>query len=233
MYMEIENALKIKEKVSNAARLVGKKADEITIIAVTKTVEAERILKVKQAGIDIIGENKAQELNEKYEALKDTFVCHFIGHLQTNKVKQIVDKVSMIQSVDSLKLCEEINKQCIKINKIMDILIEVNVGNELNKSGIEYEKTEEFLIKASEFSNIKVRGLMAIPPICNDKEKIKEYFTKMNAKFIDIKGKNIDNISMDYLSMGMSNDFEEAIICGANMVRIGSLMFGKRNYAVN
>jgi len=230
MNMEIQNALIIKEKVAQAAKSVGKNPEDITIIAVTKTVDAHRILKVKEAGIDIIGENKAQELNEKYEILKDKFTCHFIGHLQTNKVKQIVDKVSMIQSVDSFKLCEEINKQCIKINKTMDILVEVNIGNEINKSGIGFEEVEEFLKKSAEFSNLKVRGLMAIPPVCENKEKTVEYFKKMHKKFIDIKAKNIDNISMDFLSMGMSNDFEEAILCGSNMVRVGSLMFGKREY---
>ena len=184
-------------------------------------------------GQSVIGENKVQELLSKYEGynLNDASL-QFIGHLQSNKVRQIVGKVDLIQSVDSVKLAKEVSKQSVKNNVNTDILVEVNIGMEENKSGVMPENLVELLDEIKNFDNISVKGLMAIPPICDSKQKISKFFSKMNNIFIDISGKNIDNVSMDILSMGMSADYEEAILSGANMVRVGSSLFGARNYNI-
>ena len=226
-----ENFKQINEKIERAAAASGRKREDITLLAATKTVPVEVINFAVRQGLDHIGENRVQEFLSKYDALekKDVSV-QFIGHLQTNKVRQIVGKVSMIQSVDSLKLAEEISKQSQKLGLVTDVLVEVNIGKEENKSGIFPEKTEDFLQEITKICGIKVKGLMAIPPICEKIEQIRAYFSLMTKLFIDIKAKKLDNASMDYLSMGMSSDYEEAILEGANMVRIGSSLFGARNY---
>ena len=154
----------------------------------------------------------------------------FIGHLQTNKVRQIVGKVSMIQSVDSFKLAGEISKQSAKNGITTDVLIEVNIGREENKSGVMPEELEELIAQSAALDSIRIRGLMAVPPICDKKAEICNFFDKMHHLFIDISDKTLDNVSMDFLSMGMSDDFEEAILSGANMVRVGSRLFGARIY---
>lgn len=161
----------------------------------------------------------------------DNASLQFIGHLQTNKVRQIVGKVDLIQSVDSVKLAKEISKQSIKNNINTDVLIEVNIGEEESKSGVQADKLYELIDEIKDFENISIKGLMCIPPICDSPQKNLKFFDKMNNIFIDISGKNIDNISMDILSMGMSADYYEAILCGANMVRIGSSLFGARDYS--
>ncbi|MBQ9742690.1 MAG: YggS family pyridoxal phosphate-dependent enzyme [Ruminococcus sp.] len=221
----------IRENIAQAAIMSGRKPEDITFLSATKTVSPELINYAISLGLDHIGENKVQELLSKYDDY-DLRSCdlHFIGHLQSNKVRQIVDKVSMIQSVDSLKLATEVSKQCQKIDTCMKILIEVNIGREENKSGVYPEKLEELLYQISELSNIQVDGLMAIPPICENEQKIRGYFQNMRNLFIDISHKNIDNISMNTLSMGMSGDYREAILEGATLVRIGSSLFGPRNY---
>lgn len=221
----------INDRISEAAQKVGKAREDITFLAATKTVEPDVINHAISLGLDHIGENKAQELLSKYEAYDlDNCSLQFIGHLQTNKVKQIVDKVDLIQSVDSLKLAKEISNQSLKHNKTTDVLVEVNIGREDNKSGVFEENLEELLIQISEFKGISVKGLMTIPPICDNKHKILNYFHKMHNLFIDISQKKLDNISMSILSMGMSADYYEAILEGANMVRVGSALFGARNY---
>lgn len=221
----------INERIAEAAQKVGKKREDITLLAATKTVDVQVINYAISLGLDHIGENKVQELLLKYN---DYDLAHsslqFIGHLQTNKVRQIVDKVDLIQSVDSLKLATEISKQSLKHNKTTDILIEVNIGKEESKSGVFPENLEELLCQISELEGISVKGLMSIPPICENAQKISNYFNNMHKLFIDISDKKLDNICMSILSMGMSSDYYEAILQGSNMVRVGSLLFGERNY---
>ena len=221
----------INERIAEAAQKIGKSREDITFLAATKTVEPEVINHAISLGLDHIGENKVQELLSKYDSynLKKCSL-QFIGHLQTNKVRQIVDKVDLIQSVDSVKLANEIAKQSLKLHKTTDILVEVNIGREENKSGVYPENLEELLCEISKIEGISVKGLMTIPPICDNKHKISKYFNNMHNIFIDISQKKLDNISMTILSMGMSADYYEAILEGANMVRIGSSLFGARDY---
>ncbi len=221
----------INERIAEAAQKVGKRREDITFLAATKTVAPEVINHAISLGLDHIGENKVQELLSKYDEYNlEKCSLQFIGHLQTNKVRQIVDKVDLIQSVDSVKLANEIAKQSSKHNKKTDILVEVNIGREENKSGVFPENLEELLCEISQIEGISVKGLMAIPPICDNKHKISKYFNNMHNIFIDISQKKLDNISMTILSMGMSADYYEAILEGANMVRVGSSLFGARNY---
>lgn len=221
----------INERIAEAAQKVGKSREDITFLAATKTVEPEVINHAISLGLDHIGENKVQELLSKYDSYNlENCSLQFIGHLQTNKVRQIVDKVDLIQSVDSVKLTNEIAKQSLKLNKTTDILVEVNIGREENKSGVYPENLEELLCEISKIEGISVKGLMTIPPICDNKHKISKYFNNMHNIFIDISQKKLDNISMTILSMGMSADYYEAILEGANMVRIGSSLFGARDY---
>ncbi len=221
----------ITETIARAAQQSGRQPEDITFLAATKTVAPEIINYAIGLGLRHIGENKVQELLSKYDAYD---LAHsdlqFIGHLQTNKVRQIIDKVSMIQSVDTLRLAQEIDRQAEKIGRIMDILVEVNIGGEANKSGVSPEGLEELLSQMGGFRHIKVRGLMTVPPICDKKAEVCKFFDRMRQLFIDISAKTLDNVSMDFLSMGMSDDFAEAISSGANMVRIGSALFGARIY---
>lgn len=221
----------IRENIFKAAQSVGKKGEDITFLAATKTVSPEVINYAISLGLDHIGENKVQELLSKYE-FYDLQRCslQFIGHLQTNKVRQIIDKVDLIQSVDSVKLASEVSSQAIKHGLKADILVEVNIGKEQNKSGVMPEELEDLLNKISVFEGINVKGLMTIPPICDNTQKIRKYFENMHNLFIDISTKKIDNINMDILSMGMSADYCEAILEGATMVRVGSALFGQRLY---
>lgn len=226
------NYKKIEERITEAALKSGRTREDITFLSATKTVSPELINYAISLGLKYIGENRVQELLSKYDAynLNDA-TLHFIGHLQTNKVKQIVDKVQMIQSVDSVKLAKEISKQSVAKGINTDILVEINIGNEDNKSGVLPEQAEDLLWEISKMDNIFVKGLMTIPPICENEQKIRKYFHKMHNIFIDISGKKIDNISMEVLSMGMSSDYYEAITEGATMVRIGSSLFGERDYS--
>ncbi len=218
-------------RIALAAGRSGRKAEDITLLAATKTVAPEVINYAVSLGLRYIGENKVQELLSKYDEY-DLTACelHMIGHLQTNKVRQIVGKVSMIQSVDSLKLAGEISRQSVKNGVTTDILLEVNIGREENKSGVFAEALPELLEQTAALENIRVRGLMTVPPICDKKTEVLKYFDRMNKLFIDISAKTLDNVSMDFLSMGMSDDYEEAILSGANMVRVGSRLFGARIY---
>lgn len=221
----------INENIAKAAERSGRKREDITFLAATKTVDVSVINYAISLGLDHIGENKVQELLSKYDSYDlESCSLQFIGHLQTNKVRQLVGKVDLIQSVDSLKLANEIARQSIARNITTDILVEVNVGNEDAKSGVAPEQAEELLFQLCKIEGISVKGLMSIPPICENTQKICKYFDKMRNLFLDIKSKNIDNISMDILSMGMSSDYQEAILQGATMVRIGSLLFGERIY---
>ncbi len=227
-----ENYRIIEENISKACEKSGRERKDVIFLAATKTVDPEVINHAISQGLRFIGENRAQELLSKYDRYDlENCELQFIGHLQSNKVRQIIDKVSLIQSVDSVKLANEVARQAKLHNKTMDILVEVNIGREENKSGVMPEQLDELLGKISEIDGIFVKGLMAIPPICEKKSEICKYFEDMHKIFIDISGKKSDNVSMDILSMGMSDDYEEAILCGANMVRVGSSLFGKRNYA--
>ena len=211
------------------------------LLAVTKTVDVEKINYAISKGIDLIGENKVNELLEKYDKLdKDGLEIHFIGTLQTNKVKYIIDKVNLIQSVNSIRLAEEINKRAAQKNIKMDVLIELNIGEEDSKTGINPDETFEFINALKDFENLRVKGLMTIPPPLfslennenlkktGEKSEIAKFFIKIYEIFVDISAKKIDNIDMRFLSMGMSDDFEEAIKYGSNIVRIGRAVFGKR-----
>lgn len=221
----------INEKISEAAMKVGKRRDDITFLSATKTVETEYINYAISLGLKHIGENKVQELLSKYDQYNlDECSLQFIGHLQSNKVRQIVGKVDLIQSIDSVKLAKEVSKCSLKNNITSDILIEVNIGKEENKSGVLPEKLEELVEEISSLPAVNVKGLMTIPPICDNSDEIRRYFSKMNRLFLDISSKKLDNVSMDVLSMGMSGDYYEAILEGANMVRIGSALFGNRIY---
>lgn len=227
-----ENYLLIKENIKKAAEEIGKDPESITLLAATKTVDIDVINHAIESGIEYIGENRVQEFLSK----KDGYLpCHrhFIGHLQTNKVKDIVPNVELIHSVDSLHLAKEISKVSKKLNKVTDILLEVNIGREENKSGFFEEELLENLMEIAKLDGIRIKGLMAIPPICENENENAEYFNKMRKLFIDIGAKKIDNSSMEFLSMGMSDDYVSAIKNGANIVRIGTALFGKRNYTVN
>lgn len=226
-----QNVQKIAQDVREAALQAGRDPSEVQVMAVTKTVDPVLVNAAIGAGITLLGENKAQELCAKYDSYhKDGVQIHFIGHLQTNKVRQIVDKVSMVESVDSVKLAREIDRHCAAIGKVMDVLLEVNIGREENKTGIFPELLPVLLEEAGKLEHIRVRGLMTIPPVCETEEEVLQYFSQMRQLFIDIKQKKYDNISMEILSMGMSADYLAAVRCGSNIVRIGTAMFGQRNY---
>ena len=226
-----ENYKIIEERLGDAALKSGRTRGDITFLAATKTVEPTVINHAVGLGLKYIGENRVQELLSKYEEYDlEHADLQFIGHMQSNKVRQIIDKVSLIQSIDSEKLARETARQAANHGRTMDILIEVNIGREENKSGVMPEALDELIGKVSEIDGIFVKGLMAIPPICDSKQEICRYFEQMYKLFIDISSKKSDNTSMDILSMGMSDDYYEAVMCGANMVRIGSALFGARNY---
>jgi len=223
----IKNNLEtINEKIKKAALKVNKNPQEIKLVAVTKTATIEQIKEAIIAGVKIIGENKVQEAKEKYQILTADIEWHLVGHLQTNKVKYAIEIFDCIHSVDSIKLAEEIDKRSLQFGKTTNVLVEVNISGEETKYGIKPEEVEPFLKEISEFSRIRVRGLMTIAPIAEDKEEVRPYFRKLRELSKEIKRKNIKNVKMDYLSMGMTEDFEAAIEEGANMVRIGRGIFG-------
>ncbi|MDD3693452.1 MAG: YggS family pyridoxal phosphate-dependent enzyme [Oscillospiraceae bacterium] len=224
-----ENLKRIKNNITEACIAAGRQPNEVTLMGVTKTVSAKRINDAIGLGLSHIGENRVQEyLGKKDELNLNDVKVHFIGHLQTNKVSRIVSQVDMIDSIDSLRLANTVNKASLKAGRVTDVLIEVNIGREIQKSGILEENLEEFLYQVSTLNGLRVVGLMTVPPILTTERQRREVFSRMFKLFIDIKGKNIDNIFMDILSMGMSSDYVEAIMEGATMVRVGSALFGKR-----
>ena len=227
---DIESNLKMtKAKIAEAAKKSGREEKDITLIAVTKTHSPEEINEAINCGVTDIGENKVQEIVEKYDRV-NLVRWHLIGHLQTNKVKYIIDKVYMIHSVDSVHLMEEIDRQAKKHGIVMKILIQVNISGEETKFGIRPDEIDTMLEAAEGFSNIKVCGLMTILPKVNNSVSLRLHFVNIRRIYIDISEKKYNNISMQYLSMGMSGDFETAIEEGSNMVRIGRAIFGERNY---
>lgn len=226
-----ENLKAVRENIAEAAVRSGRKPEEIKLMAVTKTVEPEYINYAISQGIYLIGENKVQEFMSKKEFLNlENCEAHLIGHLQTNKVKKIVGEVSMIQSLDSLHLAEEISNRSKALGIVTDVLIEVNIGGEDCKTGLEMSKLEELIYAAAEMPGIKVKGLMTVPPFSEDSEQARGFFKNMYKLFIDMRSKKIDNISMDILSMGMSGDYCQAVEEGSTLVRVGSAIFGNRRY---
>lgn len=228
-----ENYKHILDRIERACSVSGRDPEDILFLGVTKTVDCEKISEALDCGIKAVGENRVQEFLEKYDRLKEREIAfHLIGHLQTNKVKYIADKVDMIESVDSIKLLREIDLQAGKCGRKMDCLVELNVCKEPSKFGLMPERLEEFLSEAASFQNVSIRGLMAIPPVCTDEKTQRSIFSELYQIFVDIRDKKIDNINMDYLSMGMSLDYDYAIMEGANIVRIGTALFGKRETKV-
>jgi len=223
----IKNNLKIiNVKIKKAALRASRNPEKIKLVAVTKAAAIEQIKEAINAGVKIIGENKVQEAKEKYQILSADIEWHLVGHLQTNKVKYAVEIFDLIHSVDSIKLAKEIDRRSLQFGKITNVLIEVNISGEKTKYGIKPEEVVPFLKEISEFPRVWIRGLMTIAPIVEDKERARPYFRKLRELSKEIKSKNIKNVKMDYLSMGMTEDFEIAIEEGANMVRIGRGIFG-------
>ena len=226
-----ENYKEIVDRIGEAAIKSGRRPEDIRFMAVTKTVEPVFINHALSLGIDLIGENKVQELLGKTELLVPADVeKHLIGHLQTNKVRKIVDTVSMIQSVDSGTLLTEIQRQAEKHEKTIDILIELNVGGEEAKTGLPVESLGELLACLPDCPNVRLRGLMAVPPICEDPLETRRYFSHMRRLFEDLRAKPVPGAKIDTLSLGMSSDYVEAILEGSTLVRIGSALFGMRRY---
>lgn len=226
-----ENVKRITYEIAEAAAVSGRTADSVKLMAVTKTVAPALINHVTSLGIDLIGENKVQELLSKLEFLNsDSIKMHIIGHLQSNKVRKIIDTVSMIQSVDSISLAKEISRQAVMHEKIMDILIEVNIGAEEAKTGLDIEKLHETAHEISEMNGIRIKGLMCVPPVCDDEKTVRKYFSETKRLFEDTKSSLGEKEDMSVLSMGMSGDFVPAIYEGATLVRVGSALFGKRRY---
>lgn len=228
-----DNVKQVKENIAAAAIRCGRSPDEIKLVAATKMNDADRVREAIAAGVDICGENRVQELTEKLgQGAYEGCPLHFIGHLQKNKVKYIVGKVELIHSVDSVELAEVISKRALSLGIVQDILLEVNIGGEAAKSGFAPEELDAALPALADLGGIRVLGLMAIPPICENSEENRPYFRRMKQLFIDIERKKYDNNYMAFLSMGMSADYEVAIEEGANLVRVGTGIFGARNYAL-
>lgn len=226
-----ENIDIIFKKVSAAAARSGRNPEDITVIAVSKTVDADRAREAAEGGLINLGENRVQELVSKYEQLSDIDVkWHLIGHLQKNKVKYIIDKAVLIHSVENLELANEINKRALQHDMTANVLIELNIGEEESKFGINGENVYEFVKSMEQFENIKVLGLMTVAPFSENPEDIRWVFKKMKEIFDKISGMKLKNTEMKFLSMGMTNDFEIAIEEGANIVRIGTAIFGARKY---
>lgn len=225
-----EKIEKVKHNIAVAAKKSGRSQEDITLVAATKTISSDRINLALENGITDIGENRVQELLSKFDDInKDNAKIHFIGHLQKNKVKDIVGKVSLIHSVDSFELAEKISKISAQNSLVTNILLQVNIGSDVHKFGVEEGAVEELILKIGKLSAVKLCGLMTILPLCENRQKAFRYFDKMRNLFVDMQRKNMDNTSMELLSMGMSSDYITAIECGANVVRIGSALFGERH----
>lgn len=226
-----DNLAAINGSIADACAACGRKPEEVTLLAVTKTVSADRINAAIRLGVTQIGENRVQEfLQKRDDLLLSQTTAHLIGHLQTNKVRQIVGQVQMIQSVDSTRLAAAISRRSEELGIVTPVLAEVNIGGEESKSGVSPEQLEELLGEMHEMAGVRVCGLMTVPPILDTEAEKRQIFSKMYKLFVDIRAKKLDNIDMQILSMGMSDDYREAIREGSTMVRIGSAIFGKRHY---
>lgn len=228
-----ENIEKVEKVIDQVCEEIGRKRSEVTLIAVSKTKPAEMLQEAYDTGCRDFGENKVQELVDKYEVLPKDIRWHMIGHLQRNKVKYIVDKVYLIHSVDSLKLAEEISKEAVKKNVSVNILIEVNAAGEETKFGTTLEDAKQLVREAAKLPNVHIRGLMTIAPMVEKAEENRVFFQQLKKLSVDIAAENIDNVSMEVLSMGMTGDYSVAVSEGATLVRVGTGIFGERNYSVS
>ena len=227
-----ENVARIKQEIAKAAIAAGRNPEDILLCAATKMNGADAVREAIRAGVDCCGENRVQELTLKQS--QNAYAgapVHFIGHLQTNKVKQVVGNVALIQSVDSLRLLEAINKEAARQGIVQDILLEINVGEEESKSGFALEEIESVLSQMGRFPAVRVLGFMAIPPICQNSTENHKFFQKMYNLSVDIMRKKYDNVYVNILSMGMSGDYADAIACGSTMIRVGTAIFGARDYS--
>lgn len=225
-----DNLLQVEERIQAACKRAARDRADVTLIAVSKTQSVDRIREIMEQGTIDFGENKVQELVEKVEIIQEPLNWHLIGHLQRNKVKYIVDKICLIHSVDSLRLAKEIQKEAIKKQVVVPILIEVNIANEDSKFGILKEDALELITQIALFSNIRIMGLMTIAPFVKNPEENRIHFRNLRQLLVDIKSKNIDNVHMEILSMGMTGDYEVAIEEGATIIRVGTGIFGDRSY---
>lgn len=226
-----ENLNYVRNNIKESANKSNRNSEDITLLAVTKTVDVDSVLEAIDNGVTDVGENKPQELARKYEVIGDKVNWHLIGSLQTNKVKYIIDKVHMIHSLDRQALCEEIQKRAEKIDRTIDCLVQVNISKEESKHGLEEKDVIEFIKEVStNYKNIRIKGLMTMAPFSEDENEVRNVFRGLKNLSLEIDKLNIHNVFMDYLSMGMSNDYQVAIEEGSNMVRVGTSIFGKRNY---
>lgn len=226
-----ENLQSVEAKIQEACERSGRAREDVTLIAVSKTKPVETLQEAYDLGVRIFGENKVQELTEKYDALPDDIEWHLIGHLQRNKVKYIIEKAALIHSVDSLRLAETIEKEAAKRDITVNILLEVNVAGEESKFGFLPEEVDAFVDKIAEYPHLCIKGLMTIAPFVDDPEENRPIFAYLRKLSVDIAEKNAHNINMSVLSMGMTNDYQVAIEEGATIVRVGTGIFGERNYA--
>ena len=225
-----DNLKQVEDNIAKACARAGRDRSEVTLIAVSKTKPVEMLQEIYDEGVRTFGENKVQEICEKYEQLPSDIKWHMIGHLQRNKVKQVIDKAALIHSVDSYRLAQEISVQAQKKNICMPILVEVNIAQEESKFGISADDTVQLVEEIAALPNLEIKGLMTIAPFVTDPEENRTYFRQIKQLSVDIKNKNIDNVSMEILSLGMSSDYTDAIECGSNLVRVGSALFGMRSY---
>ena len=232
MSMVVENLAEVEKHICEACARAGRSRDEVTLIAVSKTKPVSMIEELLPGGTRDFGENKVQELVDKYEMLPKDIHWHLIGHLQRNKVKYVVDKACLIHSVDSMRLAETISEEGVKKGVTVPVLIEVNVAGEESKFGVTLEETEGLVREIAKLPSIQIKGLMTIAPYVEDPEENRVHFSRLKHLSVDIKNKNIDNVSMDVLSMGMTGDYQVAIEEGATMVRVGTGIFGERNYNI-
>ena len=231
--MEISDNLRlVEENIAAACKRAGRRREEVKLIAVSKTHPVEAIKEAMRCGIRSFGENKVQELKDKMEKIDDSLDWHLIGHLQTNKVKYVVGKVSLIHSLESIRLAEALEKEAVKRGVIVDVLVEVNIAGEDTKFGVLPENVEDFIREVAKFEHIRVKGLMTVAPIAQKSEENRKYFKNLNKIMVDLNSKNIHNVNMNVLSMGMTGDYETAIEEGATLVRVGTGIFGHRDYSI-
>ena len=227
-----ENLSIVENKIAAACKRAGRERDEVKLIAVSKTQPVEAIREAIEYGIYSYGENRVQELKKKIDIITDDLDWHLIGHLQTNKVKYVVGKVSLIHSLENIRLAEALDKEAAKIGVTVDVLVEVNVAKEDTKFGVKPEEVEIFVREVSEFPNISIKGLMTVAPYTDISEENRKYFRQLKKIMVDLNSKNIHNVNMNVLSMGMTGDYEVAIEEGATLVRVGTGIFGSRNYDI-
>lgn len=226
----VENILEVEKNILDACNRAKRKREEVTLIAVSKTKPIELLANAYKTGIREFGENKVQEIVNKYPQMPEDVNWHMIGHLQRNKVKSVIDKACLIHSVDSYRLAKQIDDEAGKTNRPVNVLVEVNVAEEESKYGIKPTEVDEIIGLMSQLNNIRIKGLMTIAPFVENPEENRIHFRNLKQLSVDIKSKNIDNVSMNILSMGMTNDYEIAIEEGATLIRVGTGIFGERNY---